>query len=106
MKPINEMNLAECLEFLREYGYDFILTEGNHELADRIAELTRWIPVGERMPTEADGDMDGRVLVFERGKYTPHGTYTRFVGWDSLDDVDYFYTVTHWQRITPPEDKP
>jgi hypothetical protein len=107
MKPINEMTLAECLEELSNgSGNDYMSFNDTRKIADRIHKLTRWIPISERMPTRDDGDRYGRVLVFERGKYTPHGTYTRFVGWDSLDDVDYFYTVTHWKRITPPENNP
>jgi hypothetical protein len=101
MKDINQMNLAELANALQRYEFDML----NEQVASRLRvlhEQTRWIPVEERLPTKADGDMDGRVLVFERGKYTPHKTYTRFVKWDSVDDVDYFYTVTHWQRITKP----
>ena len=53
MKPIEEMNLAECLEEVEllngVYEYD-----GPTRLALRINELTRWIPVEERLPTEED----------------------------------------------------
>jgi hypothetical protein len=80
MKKVEEMNLAECLEFLREYGYDFILTEGNHELADRIHDLNRWISVDERWPETED--VFGKVLVYSNcGRYwkvidTPQQTLT------------------------------
>jgi hypothetical protein len=107
MKEFKEMSLTECIEALRDQTKGDVWGMGHRdiiEITDRIEELTRWIPVSERMPTKADGDMDGRVLVFERQKYTPHKRYTRLVKWDSVDDVDYFYTVTHWQRITPPEE--
>jgi hypothetical protein len=74
MKPIDQMTLAECLNELRARP------RYNRLLADRIHDLTRWIPVSERMPTGADG------LV--RCWYKENS-------WE----------FTHWQRITPPEGK-
>jgi hypothetical protein len=63
MKPINEMNLQECLGSIRKGNY-----LGRHELADRIEELNRWISVDERWPETED--VQGRVLVYSTcGRY-------------------------------------
>ena len=81
MKPISEMNLAECLEALHLYALnaETPYTE-MHQLADRIHDLTRWIPVSERFPYEADAKGAEAIVWSNDGKY--------------------------WQRITPPENKP
>ena len=101
MKPISEMTLAECLEAIRRFNpfsdkidHDLLL------LADRIHELTRWIPVSERMPTEGDGYfiqwwIDDDREIGDELAYFPH------------PEVGYYHPMpkgaTHWQRITPPE---
>jgi hypothetical protein len=78
-------------------------------LENRINSLEaerRWIPVSERMPTEADGDGNGEVLVSETENESPHRKYTYMKRWNKLNDPDYFHTITHWKRITPPEATP
>jgi len=76
-------------------------------LENRINSLEakhRWIPVSERMPTEADGDAEGYVFV--------HGVNAEG---SAQNDIDMWHNLsiwngkywkdTHWKRITPPEDK-
>jgi hypothetical protein len=99
MKPIDQMNLTELAD---HYDHHFGVTDMTARLRT-IHDLTRWITVSERMPTNRDGDEDGYVLISERQNETPHKRYTRYVKIDNLDDPDYFYTITHWQHITPPE---
>jgi hypothetical protein len=111
MKPIDKMNLAECLESMRDWrnkyhgdeAIDLIADEKLDELADRISELTRWIPVSERMPTEEDGGLNNRVLVLEVEKQYPRNKYLELVDWFEIDKPDYYYTATHWKRIDKPE---
>jgi hypothetical protein len=89
MKAIKDMNLAELANLIEHDTYV------EWQVIDRLRELhelTRWIPVSERMPTEEDGKwVQARV-----GKHlpcvTPVEDFTRF--------NDAF---THWQRITSPE---
>ena len=105
MKDIKDMNLRECIESLRdEYNYargyyDSVDGVKLCQLADRIHDLTRWIPVEERLPTESDAQENG---------------YVEF--WDARHRLSYYYKYnfipqhyepyfTHWKRITPPEDK-
>jgi hypothetical protein len=97
MKDIKDMNLAECIEALRDVD---VITRGYQcnydaieELADRIHELTRWIPVSERMPTEKDADTRGKVMWYFWGEHYE----SRY--WNLHSD----YGATHWKRITPPE---
>ena len=92
MKDPKDMNLAECLDALREMniiqfdiGYDV-------DIADRIHELTRWIPISERMPTEEDAYKGQVLALFESEAET----------WPFGDLAN----ATAWQRITPPETKP
>jgi hypothetical protein len=105
MKDIDKMNLSELADDLttlpscsvRPYVLDTI---------DRlrvIHEETRWIPVSERMPTEEDGDENGEVLVSETEKESPQRKYSYMKTWNRLNDPNYFFTITHWKRITPPE---
>jgi hypothetical protein len=104
MKPISEMNLAECLEALRDssefytnpnYAYpSYVKT-----LADRIHDLTRWMPVSERMPTHEDGGEWRRVLI----RYNDGDIDSIFVGNVSQFTTGSEFWITHWQRITPPE---
>ena len=86
-----------------------ILAEQNARLNQYEAE-NRWIPVGERLP----GDADGEVLVIASGK--PHenitldgaymlATYSRPEGW-ILDEYPEWEcaNVTHWRPLPePPE---
>jgi hypothetical protein len=100
MKDIKDMNLEE----VRQKIYEHALAINNDELyslLDRLDELTRWIPVSERMP---DGDYfvlvtvegDGWPMVaFYDGKWYPSDI------WDEIDTS----RIVSWQRITPPEDK-
>jgi hypothetical protein len=98
MKPINEYTLQECLEEVKfleaefwEYGCD------DAPLASRIHELTRWIPVEERLPTFEDADkQDGCVDV-----------WSSFEGVGFRKKLEYQLVkhtrCTHWQRINRPE---
>jgi hypothetical protein len=88
MKEISEYTLKECLEEVEMlhggYGY-----RDPEKLADRIHELTRWIPLSESMPTANDGN----VLLMHDGGYVEYSPF-------GFADI---HTHTHWQRITPPE---
>ena len=98
MKPIDQMNLAEALAQMR----NTVLLKSERELCDRIHDLTRWIPVSERMPTGEDGDVHGDVLISEVENEYPYRRYQIITRW-SFDANQYHETVTHWKRITPPE---
>ena len=86
MKPINEMSLAELAEFF----------DDDERIAIRLRELhdlTRWIPVEERLPTKGDADERGNVLWLFWGKHYE----SRY--WYLRRD----YGMTHWRRIDKPE---
>jgi hypothetical protein len=92
MKPIDQMTLPEALAQMR----NTVLLKSEMELCDRIHELTRWIPVSERMPTEKDADTRGKVMWYFWGEHYE----SRY--WNLHSD----YGATHWKRITPPEATP
>jgi hypothetical protein len=100
MKDIKDMNLAEAIEALRDVDVITRAYQCNYdaieELADRIHELTRWIPVSERMPTEEDG---------YKGKYVTQRTVLVMEKWGDISVVTIGLAkhFTHWKRITPPE---
>jgi hypothetical protein len=102
MKPIDQMTLPECLNAIRGMTCDKLDNIYEYEIASRIHDLTRWIPVSERMPTEEDGDVHGDVLISEVENEYPYRRYQIITRW-SFDPNQYHETVTHWQRITPPE---
>jgi hypothetical protein len=103
MKPISEYTLQECLEEVKRLEAEFGCDDA--PLASRIHELTRWIPVEERMPTEEDvmntnddihSYMNGLVLwlvAHESGRldyvlskwYMPPSTYNKLLAWRRID---------------------
>jgi hypothetical protein len=106
MKPINEMTLSELQESLRWTGDNNhlfpleYLQKACYDYADRIHELTRWIPITEHMPTVQDGDTGdetGCVIVWVEPYKIP-----RIVNWKT---VAYDLKYSHWKHIVPPEDK-
>jgi hypothetical protein len=91
MKPINEMNLAELADRMESdediYHDEYVFVERLRELH----ELTRWIPVEERLP---DAEHETFVLAF--------------FGSGRIDivhcsAVELGIGVTHWRRIDKPE---
>ena len=102
MKPINEMTLLEIRDSLKWLGdnnnnvpFDHI-QKACYDYADRIYDLTRWITVSERMPTEEDADEDGFIDCY--------GKYGRFpMRLCHIDNLDIgSKTFTHWRRIDKP----
>jgi hypothetical protein len=97
MKDIDQMNLAELANKLCDLHEGD--TVGILRIADRmdkLHDLTRWIPISERMPTEEDVDENGEVIA-----YSPDPAITV-----SASGIPPSHHFTHWKRITPPEDKP
>jgi len=85
------------------------------DVADRIHDLTRWIPVSERMPTKEDlGNEVFRVWIngtderacFDCGKLLVWENDPYNAGWCEYDSGNWKTAFTHWQRITPPEVNP
>lgn len=100
-KPIEKMNTGELADEFNpanaessvryDYATMYRLTSRLRELHD----LTRWIPVSERMPTE-DDSYKGRVLWKDNDGFVTTLNY-------KLKHEHYYFP--YWQRITPPEDK-
>jgi len=106
MKDIKDMNLAEVAGEISLIAYGHPLEElmpymsriyELHKEHEALKEQTRWIPVEERLPTEADADEYGEVMWL----YRKEGAV--IAGWGVYRDSVY---VTHWKRIIPPEGKP
>jgi hypothetical protein len=110
MKPIKDMNLSECINRLRELPDGTIedqfdmrdlpwIFDVAEELADRIHDLTRWISVEERLPTQEDG---------YKSKYVTQRTVLVMEKWGDISVVTIGLAkhFTHWKRITSPEGKP
>ena len=77
----------------------------NPEVATRLRELhnlTRWIPVEERLPTEEDADECGYILWWrtdsinlpDAGQWDLHTEYA------NAPSITHY---THWKRIDKPE---
>jgi len=107
MKDIKDMNLAEAIQAFRDVD---VITRGYQcnydaieELAERIHDLTRWIPVEERMPTREDADAEGYVWV-SAIQITMGDRANDSWLWSEVSlDGGIAYKPTHWKRITPPE---
>lgn len=105
---INEMSLQECIDTVRiAHQLDLLLEEpielGDilRQLSERIHELTRWIPVGERLPNKEDADNHNSVLIREIEVQSPSRIYHYLGLIDMIFRPDYFYKPTHWKRIDP-----
>jgi hypothetical protein len=92
MKDIKDMNLAECIEALRDVE---VITRGYQcnydaieELADRIHDLTRWNNIDDSLPPKG--------ALFETCG-VESGTYWRYYTAPPSLEVD---------RLSVPEDKP
>jgi hypothetical protein len=99
MKDIKDMNLAELAENVR--WLEYCVNGCVIEISDRLYELDeqhRWIPVSERMPTEADGDGNGYVEFWNTKYKMPY--YYKY----DFRPERYGLEITHWKRITPPEE--
>jgi hypothetical protein len=95
-KILSDMEDDELLK--SPYDEDFAQIVG---MAKRLRELTRWISVSERLPTEADADQHGYVIVRDADNESSGETYHSMVQWDNVGKFEHFYTITNWKRIDP-----
>jgi hypothetical protein len=99
------MTLKEVLGHLRFSNFYDELSVVNTcnmqaDVADRIHDLTRWIPVEERMPTEADYSEAGQIHLWD-AEFGICRVYHKDIAHDFLKRIPLEFT--HWKRITPPE---
>ena len=103
MKPIFKMSLLQLADALDTATY---LTQGELEqFSARLRELhdlTRWISVSERLPTQEDADTNDSVFV--RAMTRSGNQVTDVWLWDTVTPIPIgSMTPTHWRRIdTPP----
>jgi hypothetical protein len=106
MKDIKNMNLAELADQIERkldvpMGEDLV----QYDIADRlyaIHELTRWVPVSERMPTGEDAlNLSDGLCVLVKSAEIP--SWHRIVPYSRANSLNGY---SHWRRITPLEDKP
>ena len=87
MKEIHQMTLAEVKEEIEKYA--FVIDNSRlYSLLDQLDDLTRWIPVGERMPEAGEWVL---AWMSDGAFEAVHESY-----------LEQDSSVTHWQRITPP----
>ena len=112
MKPLD--TLSQCLDALEweatckdELDIDLARLKDIHA---KLRELTRWIPVEERMPTEADLNDKGYVSTYDAG-YVDRATVRNGAvkvwddgdqSWDDFDSTNREMSFTHWRRIDTP----
>ena len=115
---INEMTLQQCIDAVRiAHQLDSLLKKpielGDilRQLSERIDDLTRWIPVEEQMPTEADLNDKGYVSTYDAG-YVDRATVRNGAvkvwddgdqSWDDFDSTNREMSFTHWRRIDKPD---
>lgn len=59
-------------------------------------QKSEWVPVGERLPDESDGDV---IMIFDSKDNLPYTTmYKKPEEWEEYGRVK----ITHWARITLP----
>lgn len=103
MKAIKDMNLSEIAQYLTS------LVWVRADVIDRLRELhelTRWIPVSERLPTKADANFHDEVMV----SLDPMSIVNSPFGMMGIETVEYTDVCprkhTHWKRTTQPEESP
>jgi hypothetical protein len=120
MKDIKDMNLAELANKLCDLHEGD--TVGLLRIADRmdkLHDLTRWIPVSERMPESEKHTWSNPVLAlcengrvyticcmgdyWERRSEMVKESAGHVLAWKELDWLEAFLELP--ERITPPEDK-
>jgi hypothetical protein len=101
--PISEWTLKECINALKRMDADLLEYGYAIYIADRIHDLTRWIPVSERMPTEADYSEAGQIHLWD-AEFGICRVYHKDIAHDFLKRIPLEFT--HWKRITLPEGKP
>jgi hypothetical protein len=101
MKLVKDMGFRELVEEVNFYSHRFphlaLVADRLYELHD----LTRWVPVSERMPTEEDGlNLSDGLCVLVKSAEIP--SWHRIVPYSRANSLNGY---SHWRRITPPEDK-
>jgi hypothetical protein len=112
MKAIDKMTLPELADAI--WTMDIENWHVRDKLVPRlraIHDLTRWIPLSERMPTEEDGAVRCTDKCDPSNEFVAkiiHGVLKRWTIGD-FDNMGWYkvnpWEFTHWKRITPPEDK-
>ena len=104
MKKISEMNAGELADLLNPHDK---LQDNIASRLRAIHDLTRWIPVSERMPTEEDA-INGYILYWYNNPMY-NESHPLWSKWKSgqIDPKTYPYwicisTPFTAQRITPP----
>jgi hypothetical protein len=110
MKDIKDMNLAEAITALRDVD---VITRGYQcnyeaieELADRIHDLTRWIPVSEKFPTAADADESGKVMIYRITTKSQRASAKSLYDWGMVKTChpdETWWMPLPKDPITPPE---
>jgi hypothetical protein len=88
---IETIRIAHQLEHLLDEPIP--LADILRQLSERVDELTRWIPVEERLPTKEDGE----YVIVAFGDIVNRYKVTHFVYANELNGY------SHWQRINKPE---
>ena len=111
-KPIEKMNAGELADEFNPANakssvrYDYATMYRLTSRLRELHELTRWIPVSERLPTREDADAEGYVWV-SAIQITMGDRANDSWLWSEVSlDGGIAYKPTHWKRITPPEGKP
>jgi hypothetical protein len=91
MTDIDKMNLAECISVVRRLTPDELEYDVQWRVGARIEKLTRWIPVSERKPEAGEWVL---AWMSDGAFEAVHESY-----------LEQDSSITHWKRITPPEDK-
>jgi hypothetical protein len=112
-KRIEDMNIEElaraCMAIDSGYQESVVGLQSIAERLLKLHDLTRWIPVSERLPNEEDLHSDGTFRIWlNGGDGLACIHHNKIYVWDNDGFVDYDETnfrvaFTHWQHITPPE---
>ncbi len=77
-----------------------IVISSRKELAQAIRDIDPWIPVSEGLPEKGNGKF---YRVWVQAGIEVHATLTKYGRW-RLDRGKYVERVTHWLKITPPQE--
>lgn len=107
MKNIKEMSLSEAIDYadyLLDWDERGDSVDNVKEVVSHIRDLTRWVPVDERLPSVEDANYHEEVLV----NLDPMSAINSPCGITGIETV-YWYDVspkshTHWKKTTEPEE--
>lgn len=99
---IAELEEQSVFTEYQEQEREMLLSHYRNFLSDLNAIEDRWIPVSERLPTEQDGDENGKVLIYRKTNEGQKGMSKTIYDVFMMKHCD---ANTFWTKLPPTPQK-